>query len=250
MTHYDPKKSDPYLVPSLGDPHSIKQINALLMRLGRVHVPEFFGPQKAEEIFKACGEVQYKLSFKGQHTNYDLAERDVSALELGQKAGLLKMIHAQAAADFQYLYDAHRLSDLAETSTLTPGVLAEFFSMLNSEKTLSIFRAMTGDARIQYADAQLTRYRPGHFLTEHDDRHPEKHRLYAYVINLTPVWRVDWGGLLMFLAADGHVAEAYAPRWNAINIFKVPQPHAVSVVAPFAQGARYSITGWLRAQKP
>ncbi|MBX9747268.1 MAG: hypothetical protein K2X34_10220, partial [Hyphomonadaceae bacterium] len=49
---------------------------------------------------------------------------------------------------------------------------------------------------------------------------------------------------------DGHIAEAYTPRWNALNILKVPQPHAVSVVAPFAHGARYSITGWLRAKKP
>ncbi len=250
MAHHTMKKIDSYLAPSLGDPHSIKQINRVLMRLGRVHVPGFFDPKRAEEIFNGCGDADYKLSFRGQHTNYDLAERDVSALELGQKAGLLKMIHAQASTDFQYLYDSYRLSDLAETHELAPGVLAEFFAMLNSEETLSVFRAMTGDARIQYADAQLTRYRPGHFLTEHDDRHPEKHRLYAYVINLTPVWRVDWGGLLMFLAEDGHVAEAYAPRWNAINLFKVPQPHAVSVVAPFAQGARYSITGWLRARKP
>ncbi len=46
---------------------------------------------------------------------------------------------------------------------------------------------MMGDERIRYADAQLTRCRPGHFLTEHDDRHPGRHRLYAYVINLTPV---------------------------------------------------------------
>lgn len=250
MTSQESKNNERLFSSSFSDPRSISQINSVLSRLGRVHVPGFFDPQKAEEIFKACGETEYKLSFKGQHTSYDLAERDVSALEVGQKTGLLKMIHAQASTDFQYLYDSYRLSDLAETHELAPGVLADFFAMLNSEETLSIFRVMTGDARIQYADAQLTRYRPGHFLTEHDDRHPEKHRLYAYVINLTPVWRVDWGGLLMFFAEDGHVAEAYTPRWNAINILKVPQPHAVSVVAPFAQGARYSITGWLRAQKP
>jgi len=242
--------SQSFLSPSCSDPRSVAQIHSVLTRLGRVHVPGFFRSEKAETVFNACRDSQYKLSFKGQHTNYDLAERDVSALELSQKVGLLKMIHAQASADFQYLFDAYRLSDLAETGELAPGVLADFFAMLNSEETLDVFRAMTGDSRIQYVDAQLTRYRPGHFLTEHDDRHPEKHRLYAYVINLTPVWRVDWGGLLMFLAEDGHVAEAYAPRWNAINLFKVPQPHAVSVVAPFAQGARYSITGWLRAQKP
>ena len=250
MTQYDSSRGGHYLAPSISDPRFLSQIHAVLKSSGRVHIPGFFRPEVAEEIFKACQDTEYKLSFKGQHTNYDLAERDVGVLDLGQKVGLLKLIHSQASKDFQYLYDAYRLSDLVETCALAPGVLADFFAMLNSEETLDVFRAMTGDSRIQYADAQLTRYRPGHFLTEHDDHHPEKHRLYAYVIKLTPVWRVDWGGLLMFLSADGHVAEAYAPRWNAINIFKVPQPHAVSVVAPFAGGARYSITGWLRAQKP
>ncbi len=244
------RTGDPYLAPSMTDRRALAQINGQLSRLGRVHIPGLFRPEKAEQIFEACRDADYRLSFKGQRTDYDLSERDVAALELGQKAGLLKLIHAQASTDFEYLFDSCRLSDLAENHALPPGVLADLFAMLNSEATLGVFRAMTGDPGIRYADAQLTRYRPGHFLTEHDDRHPDKYRLYAYVINLTPVWRVDWGGLLMFMAEDGHVAEAYAPRWNAINLFKVPQRHAVSVVAPFAQGARYSITGWLRGQRP
>jgi Rps23 Pro-64 3,4-dihydroxylase Tpa1-like proline 4-hydroxylase len=43
------------------------------------------------------------------------------------------------------------------------------------------------------------------------------------------------------------VTEAWVPRFNALNVFAVPQPHAVSIVAPFAVGARCSVTGWLLA---
>lgn len=241
---------DPYLAPSLSDPEVLARINGDLSRLGRVHVPGFFRPEKADGIFEACRQAGYKLVFKGERGDYELAEGDIAALDPGQRAGLLGAIHAQASTGFEYLYDSFRLSDVAEGGGLTAGALADLYAWLNSSSALGAFRAMTGDERIRYADAQLTRYRPGHFLTEHDDRHPDKHRLYAYVINLTPAWRVDWGGLLVFLADDGHVAEAYAPRWNAINLFKVPQPHSVSVVAPFARGARHSITGWLRSQGP
>jgi len=46
------------------------------------------------------------------------------------------------------------------------------------------------------------------------------------------------------------VAEAYTPAFNALNIFKVPQPHAVSLVAPFAGGDRLAITGWVRSKGP
>ena len=34
----------------------------------------------------------------------------------------------------------------------------------------------------------------------------------------------------------------------ALNVFAVPQMHAVSTVAPFAGGPRYSVTGWWRAK--
>ena len=68
----------------------------------------------------------------------------------------------------------------------------------------------------------------------------------AYVLNFTPRWSPDWGGILNFIDRDGHVAEGYTPAFNALNVFRVPQLHSVSCVSPYAQAGRYSITGWLR----
>lgn len=238
------------LASPLKENRVVAQVREVLARSGRVHVPELFSQEAAQELYEACRGLDWKLVFRGTRTNYDFAEKDINALEVGQKAALLDSINAQATTGFQYLYDSYRISDFAETGTLEAGPIASFFATLNSEQMLQRFRALTGDDRIQYVDAQATRFRPGHFLTAHDDHQPDKHRLYAYVINLTPVWRADFGGLLMFIGDDGHISEAYTPRWNALNILKVPQPHAVSVVAPFARGARYSITGWMRAKKP
>lgn len=242
--------TDAFLAAPLNDTRVVAQVCALLARGGRVHIPELFTSPAAKELSEACRALDWKLVFRGARTNYDFAEKDVSALEVGQKAALLDAINAQATTGFQYLYDSYRISDFAEEGNLAAGPIASFFEALNSEPMLARLRAITGDDRISYLDAQATRFRPGHFLTAHDDHQPDKHRLYAYVINLTPVWRADYGGLLMFLGEDGHVTEAYTPRWNALNILKVPQPHAVSVVAPFAHGARYSITGWMRSKKP
>ncbi len=243
-------ETDAFLAPPLNDTRVVAEVRGLLSRGGRVHVPELFTLQAAQEVYEACRELDWKLVFRGTQTNYDFAAKDVSALEVGQKAALLDAVNAQATTGFQYLYDSYRISDFAEAGSLEAGPIASFFRALNSEAMLQRFRALTGDDRIAYVDAQATRFRPGHFLTAHDDHQPDKHRLYAYVINLTPVWRADYGGLLMFIGDDGHITEAYTPRWNALNILKVPQPHAVSVVAPFARGARYSITGWMRAKKP
>ncbi len=62
---------------------------------------------------------------------------------------------------------------------------------------------------IKFADVQLTRYDPGDFLLRHaDDKHDETRKA-AYVLNLTPHWRAEWGGLLAFPDRRGHVAEGH-----------------------------------------
>lgn len=121
---------------------------------------------------------------------------------------------------------------------------------LNGPDFLALVRGVTGDDGIAFADAQATRYRPGHVLTGHDDAAEGKNRLYAYVLNLTREWRADWGGVLAFEGTDGHVEEGFAPAFNALNLFAVPMRHAVTQVASFAPRDRLSITGWLRSDGP
>jgi Rps23 Pro-64 3,4-dihydroxylase Tpa1-like proline 4-hydroxylase len=125
--------------------------------------------------------------------------------------------------------------------------LARVVAFLNGPEFLSFVRDITGESRIARADAQATRYGPGHFLTIHDDGIAGKNRLAAYVLNMTPKWSPDWGGNLTFLDERGHIGEGYVPTFNALNILKVPQRHYVSCVAPYAAAYRYSVTGWLRS---
>ena len=53
---------------------------------------------------------------------------------------------------------------------------------------------------------------------------------------------------MLFHDADGHVAEGYVPRFNALNLFTVPQTHSVSQIASFVTASRYAITGWVRGK--
>jgi Rps23 Pro-64 3,4-dihydroxylase Tpa1-like proline 4-hydroxylase len=117
---------------------------------------------------------------------------------------------------------------------------------LNGPEFLNLIREITGIPQIAWADGQATLYRPGDFLTVHDDDARHAKRLVAYVLNLTPVWRSDLGGVLQFIDDAGNIAEGYVPAFNVLNIFRVPAHHAVSAVTPFG-GERYAITGWLHA---
>ena len=52
---------------------------------------------------------------------------------------------------------------------------------------------------------------------------------------------------MLFHDAAGDVECGLTPRFNALNIFAVPQLHSVSMVNRAAPYRRYSITGWLRS---
>ena len=118
---------------------------------------------------------------------------------------------------------------------------------INSEDFLSFIRDVTGIPSIRKGDAQATLYAPGHFLGRHIDSHVAEGWRVAYVMNFSiEDWKPDWGGYLNFFDDDGDVIAGYRPRFNALNMFTVPRPHAVTYVPPFAPVGRFAITGWFR----
>jgi Rps23 Pro-64 3,4-dihydroxylase Tpa1-like proline 4-hydroxylase len=216
-------------------------------RLGRVLMPDMFDPETARALYKCLTEeIPWQLHFNGSEGVYDLTERQLAELDAEARAKLMAAVHTGAKGGFQFLYRNYPLSDEYAAGRGREYLVARAFEFLSSPTFLDFARKVTGVAAIDTIDAQATCYGPGHFLTQHDDLAEDKNRVAAYVIGMTPVWRTDWGGLLNFIARGGHVAEAYAPTFNTLTIFRVPQAHSVSLVAPFAGYGRYSISGWLR----
>lgn len=219
-----------------------------LARTGRVQIPAFLEPLAAQPLLD---EARERTPFQTVTTNsqghVDLPAAWIESLTPAQKAEFGQALQESATNRFQYLYDNYPIWDLKEAGRLE-GKWAELLAFLNGEAFLGWARRFTGEDRIAFCDAQVTRYRRGHFLTTHDDGIEEKNRFFAYVLNLSPVWRIDWGGLLMFHSDDGNVAEAFTPRFGALNLLKVPAPHSVSQVALSAGDDRISVTGWLRGR--
>ena len=217
---------------------------AVFRRTGRVHIPGALKAAGAAALHGALtGEAPWALVVNAGDTVYDLpAEGGATAAELARLAA------ERGRTGFQFLFESIRLSDHGEPYEGGNAVFRALTVFLNSPAFLDFARAVTGDAAIAFCDAQATRYRPGHFLTVHDDGNAGKNRRAAIVLNMTPEWIADWGGLLQFIDEDGHVAEGFTPAFNALNIFRVPQRHAVSYVTPLAAGDRLSVTGWLRSR--
>lgn len=164
--------------------------------------------------------------------------------------GIAQGIYAQAQNSFQYCYNNYPIYDAHRAGENKGHLLHDFYEWLNSEVFLDFTREITGFDDISFLDAQATRYKPGHFLTTHDDVAAGKNRRAAYIFGFTMDWPADWGGYLQLLDKDDNIRFGIRPAFNFLSILAVPQKHTVGIVAPFAGGMRFSITGWLRYGDP
>lgn len=214
----------------------------------RIHISNFLVAERAQSLWKSLEALpRWNTVTRAGDRHLDLDAAGLETLTPADQIRFQEAVSDQARRGFQYLFDNYPVYDAYYSGRIVSDDLKALFEFLNCEAVLDFVREVTGIDDIAYADAQATRYRAGHFLTEHDDDVAGKNRCAAFVLNLTPDWKADWGGLLMFIGEDGHVEEAYTPKFNALNLFTVPQRHCVSMVTPFAARPRYSVTGWFRA---
>jgi Rps23 Pro-64 3,4-dihydroxylase Tpa1-like proline 4-hydroxylase len=166
------------------------------------------------------------------------------------RAELEEQVHAGAVTGFQYRYEGLRVPSREEEEQAGENPLTDFARLMSSEPMLAMLRKVTGCTELSFTDGQATAYGPGDFLTGHDDDVPGKNRLAAYVYGLTPRWRLEWGGILLFHGDREASVSGHVPRFNTLDLFAVPQRHSVSIVTPSATERRYSVTGWLRSGNP
>lgn len=181
---------------------------------------------------------------QGQHHYYTLEEWRERGPEYHQTT--LAAVMAQARDGFAYLYDVFPMVSAYLNGDSPEWPLHIMMDFINSAEFLDVMRDITGEDTVIKADAQATRYRPGHFLNTHDDMGEHSERRVAYVMSFSQNWRADWGGQLLFLDDDDTVNAGHTPAFNSLTLFAVPRRHIVTPVASFAGDARYSITGWLR----
>jgi Rps23 Pro-64 3,4-dihydroxylase Tpa1-like proline 4-hydroxylase len=218
-------------------------------RLGRMHLPGILEESSALQLHAAiAGDLPWNLHYNEGDDARDVPAAEFDALAAAERSRFMAVLYERARFGFQYCFDNFPVSDNHERGVLLDLPVMQAYELMSSPAMLEFARTLTGVREICVVDAQATRYRPGHFLTAHDDGDNAKGRIAAYVLNLTPAWRADWGGMLLFHDRDGHVAEGYTPSFNALNVMRVPALHSVSYVTPSAASPRLSITGWFRTR--
>lgn len=228
-----------------------EQLSIRFARDRRIQIAPFLTQPSAEQLAAQLTiRADWRRVLNSGTKVFEFAASEVEALTPEQSKRLDDAVHAAARDGFQYRYDSIRVPDSAVEREASDDPVAAFAAFLSSGPVLSLLERVIGSADLGFADAQATRYVAGDFLTAHDDDVPGKNRHAAYVFGLTQEWRAEWGGLLLFHGGSGGVAQGYVPGFNTLSLFAVPQPHSVSLVAPFAGAPRLSITGWLRSGNP
>ncbi|QQN74133.1 2OG-Fe(II) oxygenase family protein [Croceicoccus sp. YJ47] len=168
----------------------------------------------------------------------------------GRLQTMMESTHKAAASrgeDYAFRFGSYPMLDAYREKWAEGSAQDILLEHLNTQEYLGLLRDVTGIDALKKADAQATLYGPNHFLATHDDSHVAEGWRVAYVLNFADAdWRPEWGGYLNFHAEDGDIVAGWKPRFNALNLFLVPQRHAVSYVPPFAPAGRFAITGWAR----
>lgn len=252
--------SSPATAPSGQTEEAVFAVNAGLDRKamrrrfdahGRVQIADFLAKDGAERLLRHLQTREDWLLVMNQDDKlFELDRTAQAALTAEQREQLDLAVYRSARTGFQYRYATIRVPDSARERAADATLLTRLADFLSSAEAMDFLRDVTGAAAIRFADAQATAYGPGHFLTSHDDKVAGKNRHAAYVLGLSTGWRPDWGGVLLFEGEEGRIEEGFAPRFNALNLFRVPARHSVSLVSPAAPYRRYSVTGWLRSIDP
>src|SRR6185503_7280444 len=224
----------------------LPSLRAAYARDGRVHIASVLEEASARKLHDdLVASRDWVFVFNRHNKHFEVTPKNFAAMPNEAKIQMQREILENARDGFQLAYDVLNVTRKERTPVTTDPVLVDLHAFMNGPDYLGLLHEVTGEKTGTWCDVTATRYKPGHFCEMHDDSADDSKRLAAFVLNLTPRWRVDWGGLLLFIDPRGHVTHGLTPVFNALNVFRTPQLHTVSAVAPFAGANRISVTGWL-----
>lgn len=218
---------------------------------GRVQIRDVLTDESARTLRAVLAtQTTYDFAYLGADaTPHRVAHARLAQMAPAERNAVAASIaQAASAGDYAVRFNSFAILDAYLAGTATDGPHAILLEHLNDAPFLDLVRQVTGIATLIKADAQATIFAPGDFLAVHSDSHVAEGWRVAYVLNLADPddWQPDWGGYLNFFDEDGDVVAGWRPRFNALNLFAVPQRHNVSYVPPFAPRGRFAVTGWLR----
>ena len=217
---------------------------ATLQDKGFVQIHNFFSEETAVRLLDLIkANNTWYVAYNDGDNYYESPLQDFNNMPPHLKQQFMTNIYSRAGTSFQYLFNQYYITQAIEKGEEKGNPIHVMHDFVNADPFMNFIKKLTGENKIKYVESFVSSYRPGHFLTNHDDTH-DNDRVVAYTIGMTKDWEKDWGGHLAFFDDDGNIKQALIPSFNTLSVFLIPQPHAVQFVAPFAKANRVSFLGW------
>jgi len=214
---------------------------------GRAQIHHVLADDCADALLQCLQEdTPWSLTYFDEHGPGIIEAHNLPKVPEVHMEALRQRVYRHARQGFGYLYSLFHHDPGTHSDARYPPVLKQFFDFLASDNMLQLIRDLLDRNDVQEVDAQATRFSPGQFLGYHNDLVPGAKRRCAYVFNFTRQWRPEWNGYLQFFDQNGNSPAAFKPSFNTLNLFTVPQPHAVTCIPPYAGEHRYAVSGWYR----
>ena len=222
----------------------VDDAHRILQQRGSTVIHNFLTPQVAHSLRTTLKAMRWNLAVSEQGKG-----RIINAESLAQDPAAAQQAIDSAWSErdtFSFSYHNLDLVNAYKQGEQAPTILLQLLEGFNTPEYHALLTAITGESEFTRVSAQATWYKPGDFLTMHNDFVAEELRYCAYVLSLADPWQPDWGGNL-HLYSDDETQETrqVVPSFNSLTLFRTPQKHQVSRVAEHAAGSRISITGWL-----
>lgn len=227
----------------INEENNIQEYANILKKKGRVQIKNFFSNETAIKLAKLFDEHnQWYLAYNEFNNFYESDYKQVESMPDDIKAQFMQSFYKRAENGFQYVFKQFYISQAVKLNENSP---LNFLHDYTNQKTfISLMQKLAGDNEISWVDAFASSYESGHFLTEHNDIHNKHNRVLAFTLGLTKNWNPNWGGNLVFFDKDKNIEEGFIPSFNTLNVFIIPQNHAVQFVTPSAKKDRLSFLGW------
>lgn len=218
---------------------------------GRVLIRDVLDSLAAQQLTQTLlSGLDWELTTRFQGETRNVANAKLHQMSAAQREQLREAILRGAKQDFQFEFLEYSLRDANLEALGQQHMLTQLLSTLRGDMGKALFRRLLGLEHIAHITAFVSRYEQGHFLMPHTDHVKGEQREAAFVLNLSPRWKPEWGGLLQFIGPHGDVTDTFVPQHNTLSLFKVPQPHMVSFITPLAESPRLAVAGWIYSALP
>ena len=220
---------------------------AAFASVGRCRIDDFLEPQLAERLYIELTEgTHLDVAYACSPSPKLVSASARQSMTAPTRKALTAQLNARASEGQGFLYCTYLAKNRVSASSRDDDLMDSIFSFWGGDVMQKLVADITS-LNVKGAESQFTRFTAGQYLTRHRDALEGNKRRLAFVLSLSRGWHPDWGGLLHFYKEDGDIEETWTPRFNTLQIFDIRHIHGVSLVAPCAPRARYSLTGWFTA---